>query len=235
MATPQEIREMSIHDLGKFFEQSIIAHCDDSIAISKAEDAVKFNMAGLYCWPHEIEMLKPILAGTDLWFGGGVAFPLGQEYPDIKADAAKRLWDKGFTNIDFVMNHNALRCGRKEFVEEEVEKMRKAVPDAVLKMIIECCVLTDDEIDYACDVAIRNKIDFVKSSTGQMAGPTFKQMTRIVDNMHAAGLGAKVAGIKAPHPQNAMVTLMAGVDRIGTQNAGIILKGFQELRDRGIF
>ncbi|MBQ9828605.1 MAG: deoxyribose-phosphate aldolase [Lachnospiraceae bacterium] len=234
MATIQELKEMSIYDMGQFFEQSIISHISDEMAIKKAEDAVKYNMAGLYAPPNLFEIVKPIIEGTGLWLGSGVSFPMGDDFPDIKAFAAEKLFERGATNIDFVMNHGALREGRKNFVEEEVKLIRKAVPDAVLKMIIEVCVLTDDQIDYACDVAIENGIDFVKTSTGQMAGPKFDQMIRVVDKMHAAGLGAKVAGVKAPHPQNAMVTLMAGVDRIGTQNAALILDGFQLLRERGL-
>ena len=235
MADQKDIRNMSIKELGQFFEYSIISHIDDEATIKCAEDAVKYNMAGVYCGVHRMQVVKPIIEGTGLFLGAAVSFPWGTEAPAIKAFSAEYLYSQGATNIDFVINHSALRCGRKEFVEEEVKSIRKAAPDAILKMIIEVCNLTDDQIDYVCDLAIENDIDFVKTSTGQFAGPTFDQLTRVVDKMHGAGKRVKVAGIKAPHPQNAMVTLLTGVDRIGTQNAVKILDGFQALRDRGIF
>jgi len=229
------VREKSIFELGQYFEQSIIAHISDADVVTTVENAIKYNMAGVYCWEHEIDIVKPMLAGTGLFLGTGVSFPLGQDAPDIKAFAAEVMYKRGATNIDFVMNHGALREGRFNYVEKEVALIRKAIPEAVIKMIIECCYLTDEQIDFACKVAIENNLNFVKSSTGQFQGPRFDQITRIVDHMHGAGLGAKVAGIKFPRPQNAMVTLLAGVDRIGTQQAVEILDGIAELRERGIF
>lgn len=229
------VREKSISELGQHFEQSIISHMSDADVVRTVENAIKYNMAGVYCWDHEIDIVKPMLEGTGLFLGAGFSFPLGQEAPDIKAFAAEAIYKRGVTNIDFVMNHGALREGRFNYVEKEAALIRKAAPKAVFKMIIECCYLTDEQIDLACRIAIENRIDFVKSSTGQFQGPRFDQITRIVDHMHGAGLGAKVAGIKFPRPQNAMVALLAGVDRIGTQQAVEILDGITQLRERGIF
>lgn len=229
------VRNKSIHELGQYFEQSIISHMPDEEVPKCVQKAIEYNMAGVYCWDHELDIVKPMLEGNNLFLGSGIAFPLGQDGPDIKAFTAEYLFKRGVTNLDFVMNHGALREGKFSWIEHEVSLIRKAVPEAVLKMIIECCYLSDEQIDFACKVAIENKIDFVKSSTGQFQGPRFDQITRIVDHMHGAGLSAKVAGIKFPHPQNAMVTLLAGVDRIGSQQCVAILDGISELRVRGVF
>lgn len=231
----ENIREQSIHELGKYFEQSIISHRPTAEVIKVCENAVKYNLAGVYCSAYELPVVKSVLAGTDLFLGMGISFPRGIDLPESKAFIAEKEYDMGITNIDFVMNYRALMEGKVDIVEKEVALIRKAVPDAVLKMIIECCFLTDDQIDIACKIAIRNKVDFVKSSTGQNNGPSFPQICRIVDHMHGAGLRAKVAGVKFPHPQNAMVTLLGGIDRIGSQQCVETLDGIQLLKDRGIF
>lgn len=229
------VRNESVKELGKYFEQSIIAYADPEKVKKMCADAVAYNMAGVYCSSHEIDAVKSYIEGSGLFLGSAVSFPLGSESPECKAFTADYLVGRGVTNIDFLMNYRALLNGQVDVVEKEVELVRKAAPEAVLKMIIECCYLSDEQIDTACRIAIANRIDFVKSSTGTVAGPTFAQMCRIVDHMHGAGLRAKVAGIKAPRPQNAMVTLLAGVDRIGSQQCVQILDGIQEMRDRGVF
>ena len=229
------VREKSIWEMGKYFEQSMISHLPTAKVIETTEKAVKYNMAGVYCKDHELDLVKSIIKGTDLFAGIGISFPFGTDGPKIKAYAAEYLFERGATNLDFVMNYRALIEGKFDIVEEEVERVRKAAPEAVLKMIIECCYLNKEQIDFACDVAIKNRIDFIKTSTGQNAGPTFAQACQIVDRMHAAGLRCKVAGVKAPRPQNAMVYLLTGVDRIGSQGCVEIIEGIQEMRDRGIF
>ncbi|MEG0750744.1 MAG: hypothetical protein RR998_08015 [Oscillospiraceae bacterium] len=231
----KSIREQSIHELGQYFEQSIISHKSDAEVVTIVENAIKYNMAGIFCREHQIDLIKPMLQGTGLFLGAGFSFPFGQESPAVKAFAAEKLCERGVKTIDFVMDFGALIEGRYSYVEDAAALVRKAAPDAELRMIIECCYLTDEQIDIACRIAAENKLDYIKSSTGQVQGPSFSQMVRIAKNTHEAGMKAKVAGIKFPHAQNAMVTLLAGIDRIGTQQAVTILDGFSELREHGIF
>lgn len=231
----KDVRKLSVHELGQFFELSLISYVSDDDIRKSCEKALAYNLAGVYCSTHELPMVKEFLKGSSLFTGASIAFPRGVNAPEVKAFEAERLIKRGAEHIDFVMNYRALLQGKESIVEEEVALIRQAAPDAVLKMIIECCYLTDEQIDFACQVAIANKIDFVKSSTGQQAGPTFAQACRIADHVHKAGLRAKVAGVKAPRPQNAMVYLLAGIDRIGTQQPFEILDGIDEMRTRGVF
>jgi len=102
------------------------------------------------------------------------------------------------------------------------------------KMIIEVCYLTDDEIKAACELCIEAGIDWVKSSTGQYAGPTLEQVILMADCCKGTNTRVKVSGVKDPRPQNAYVFLRAGADLIGTRQAPQIIDSFDTMRKIGI-
>lgn len=229
------IREMSIHDLGQFFECSHVNHNPKEKIIENCHKAIEYNLAGVYCNPFEVPIVKPIIEGTGLFLGMSLAFPRGIDLPDVKAYNAVKIQDLGVTNIDFVINYRALLEGHVDIVEEEVEKVRNAVPEAVLKMIVECCQLNDDQLTTVVNIGIKNKVDFIKSSTGQLSGPKFHQVKMMADMLEGTDTKLKVSGVQTPKPQNAMIYLLAGTKRIGSQNPFEMLDGVQELRDAGIF
>ena len=114
----------------------------------------------------------------------------------------------------------------KEYVE--------AAQGVMTKRIIEVCYLTDDEIKAACELCIEAGIDWVKSSTGQYAGPTLEQVILMADCCKGTNTRVKVSGVKDPRPQNAYVFLRAGADLIGTRQAPQIIDSFDTMRKIGI-
>ena len=94
--------------------------------------------------------------------------------------------------------------------------------------------LTDDEIKAACELCIEAGIDWVKSSTGQYAGPTLEQVILMADCCKGTNTRVKVSGVKDPRPQNAYVFLRAGADLIGTRQAPQIIDSFDTMRKIGI-
>ena len=230
----REVEKKSIKELGKYFELSVASLLSNEEMFETAKKGVDYNLRVIYVPEFQFDIVKKAIKGSDVLLGGAVSFPLGVDSADTKVIAAKDMKAKGARCIDFVMNHWALRNGMTEVVEKEVKMLREAVPDVELKMIMEVCYLTDDQIKTAIAIAAKNNIDFVKSSTGQFQGPTMEQACLMVDEAKKYGIHTKVAGVKFPRAQNAYAFLKAGIDLIGTQQAFSILDGISLLRERNI-
>ncbi|WZU03005.1 deoxyribose-phosphate aldolase [Erysipelothrix sp. D19-032] len=84
----------------------------------------------------------------------------------VKAFETKTVLEDGATEVDMVINVGALKEGRLDFVENEIRELKKIVGDKVLKVIIESCLLTDDEIATVSQLVVNASADFVKTSTG---------------------------------------------------------------------
>lgn len=229
------VKKETLKELGKHFELSVVSPLTNEAMLEVTKKSIEYNLRGVYSPTFQLELVKEALKGSGLKLGGAVSFPLGADTAEAKAFIAKDQADKGVDFLDFVINYWALRAGMVEVVEKEVKMIREAVPNIELKMILEVCFLTDEQIITACKIAADNHIDVVKSSTGQYDGPTMEQACLIVDECKKYGMKSKVAGVKAPRPQNAYAYLCAGIDYIGTQQAFDILDGIVLLREREIF
>ncbi len=230
-----EVRNDSVKELGKRFELSVISVMTPEQLEKSIKKAVEYNLAAILVPSFMIKSMKEATKGTDLHIGSAISFPLGAEDPEVKALQAKMMVDKGVDDIDFVMNFAALASGYPSEVEKECMLIRKAAPNAIIKMILEVSYLNDNQIRQAVKIAADNGIDYAKSSSGQAEGPTMEQVCILVDEARKYGIKSKVAGVKYPRPQNAMAFLVAGIDRVGTQRPFEILDGIQILKDRGIF
>lgn len=230
------IRNESLKELGAHFENSVIRVASREEVVTVIKKSVEYGFHSVITSPFLVPLVSQLTKGTNLKIGTAVSFPVGAETPEAKAFAAKDLADNyPIDEIDFVMNFAALCAGMPEIVEKECQLIRAAAPNKVLKMILEVCYLTDDQIRLACKIAGEARIDFVKSSTGQTKGPSLEQALILVEEAKKYGMMSKVAGVKDPKPQNAMAYLLAGIDRIGTQDAIQIIDGIQTLRDHNIF
>ncbi|MBM4094602.1 MAG: hypothetical protein FJ276_35130 [Planctomycetes bacterium] len=102
------------------------------------------------------------------------------------------------------------------------------------KCILEVCYLTDEEIATGSKLVAAAGIDFVKTSTGQFEGPSLEQFLVMRDAVRDAPVRLKVAGVKFPRPQNALIFLRVGADRIGTRAAPEIVDALPVLRQEGL-
>ena len=147
-----------------------------------------------------------------------VGFPLGAMLTSAKAFEASEAVKAGADEVDMVINISALKDGDDSFVEEDIRAVVKASAGAVVKVIIETCLLTDEEKVRACQLAVKAGADFVKtSSTGGATAADVALMRRTVgDSARVKASG----GIRTPEDAAAMIE--AGADRIGAGN-GIVL------------
>ena len=162
------------------------------------------------------------LAGTGVKTCCVVGFPLGAMSTEAKAYEAKCAVADGAGEIDMVVNVGALKEGNDQFVEDDIRAVVEASKPAIVKVIIETCLLTDEEKVRACELSEKAGAAFVKTSTGFSTGGA---------NAHDVALMRKTVGdrlqVKASGgihtPDQAQELIEAGADRIGASNGVALL------------
>lgn len=144
-----------------------------------------------------------------------IGFPLGANTPEVKAFEAKEAVNQGAEEVDMVINLGAAKDGQWDFVQADIEAVVQAVPDHVIvKVIIETCLLTDEEQVKACQAAQRAKADFVKTSTGFSTGGATVEDVQKMRATVGPNMGVKASGgIRTKEDALAMVE--AGANRLG--------------------
>ena len=163
----------------------------------------------------QLEALKKELEGTDVKVCTVVGFPLGQMSTKAKATEAAIAVEDGADEIDMVINVAALKDGEEETVYQDILAVRRACEKQTLKVIIETCLLTDDEKRTACRLAEKAGADFVKTSTGFSTGGATTEDVALMRSEVGTRLGVKASGgIRDKETAQRMID--AGASRLGT-------------------
>lgn len=173
--------------------------------------------------------VSPSMLPVDVPAGLHVAcvcgFPSGAHKPEVKAAEAERAVADGADEVDMVINLGLVKRGDWTGVEEDIRAVREACPGAVLKVIIESAVLTDEEIVKACEASETAGADFVKTSTGfHPSGGASVHAVELMRRTVGDRLGVKASGgIRSAEAAEAMVA--AGATRLGLSASRAILAG----------
>jgi deoxyribose-phosphate aldolase len=212
-------------------KQTTEAEVREGCAITRRYGFAAFYTSSAYWSP----LVRDELAGMDdVEIGTGIAFPFGSAPASVKAFEVEDAVARGCTTVDMVMNIGALKSGDHKAVAEELRLFKQAAGEAVTKCILEVCYLTDEEIATASKLAAEAQIEYVKTSSGQFEGPSLEQFLVMREAVRDAPVRLKVAGVKFPRAQNALVFLRAGADRIGTRAAPEIVDSLDTLRAIGL-
>lgn len=155
------------------------------------------------------------LQGSDVRVCTVVGFPLGQMSTKAKAAETRIAVEDGADEIDMVINVGALKGGDDAVVFEDIRAVRKACEGKVLKVIIETCLLNEEEKVRACKLAMEAKADFVKTSTGFSTGGATKEDVALMRKTVGDTMGVKASG-GIRDKEKAVEMLEAGADRLGT-------------------
>lgn len=161
------------------------------------------------------------LSGSDVRTCSVVGFPLGACSTETKIFETKYACESGASEVDMVINVGMLKSGKHEYVQDDIADVVKTAHsfDALVKVIIETCLLSDDEIIKACELAEAAGADFVKTSTGFNSGGAKVSDVRLMKKTVGDRLKVKASGgIRDLETVEAMIE--AGADRIGA-SAGI--------------
>lgn len=171
-------------------------------------------------------LAKEAVKGTDVKVCSVIGFPLGAMAKDAKIYEAKTAVQAGADEIDMVMNIGFLKSGMYEEVKDEILHIKQAIGNKVLKVIIETCVLTNDEKIKACQLSIEAGADFVKTSTGfGSAGANLEDTALMLDVVKGRAFVKASGGVR--DFETAKAYIEQGVMRLGTSNGIIILKGLE--------
>lgn len=231
-----DLSKMTKWDMGKLFDYSVLPKDTTEEQIREGcRKAIKYNakafcFSSSYWTPIVVEELQ----GTDLMVGAAIGFPFGQQSSAVKAFETEEAVRMGATVLDNCMNVGALKDKKYDEVLQEFKDYKKAAGPAMTKMIIETCMLTKEEMITATKLVAEAEIDWVKTSTGQYAGPSVQDVMLMVEALEGSKTKVKVAGVKAPRPQNAFAFIQAGAELIGTQGAAEILDAVDDLRKIGL-
>ena len=191
-------------------------------------EAREYGFASVCVNPYYVARCVKNLKGTDVKVCTVVGFPLGATTAESKAFEALQAIASGAKEIDMVMNVCAMKSGHTKAIEQEIQALAAAVEgQAILKVIIETCLLTDEEKNQACRIARRSGADFVKTSTGFSTGGATVEDVALMRKAVGAKLGVKASGgIRDYATAKAMSE--AGATRIGASAGVAIVKEEQE-------
>lgn len=186
--------------------------------IKVIDEAKAYDFASVCLEPCWVTLAAERLADSEVKVCTVIGFPLGVNTKTVKAFEAKEAVENGADEVDMVLNIGALKSGEYDLVLEDMKAVREVAKDAVVKVILETCLLTNEEKKKACALAKEAGMDFVKTSTGfSTAGATtddVKLMREAVGDV----MGVKASGgIRDRETAEAMIA--AGASRIGASKS----------------
>lgn len=216
---------VGIMELNKMIDHTILkADANEEIVKKYCEEALKYNFASVCVNSCNVSQVANCLFGSDVKVCSVVGFPLGAMSTAAKSFEAKRAVEDGADEIDMVINIGALKSGNFDYVKQDIEAVVQAASNAVVKVIIETCLLSDEEKKNACLLSLEAGADFVKTSTGFSSGGATEEDVRLMKDVVQGKAKVKASGgIRTPEDFKKMI--QAGADRIGTSNGVALLEG----------
>lgn len=211
-------------DLAKYIDHTLLKPEATWVDIAKlCAEANEYQFASVCVNPPFVKQCAEALRGTGVAVCTVVGFPLGAHTTATKVFETREAIANGATEIDMVINLGALKAGQDDAVREDIRAVVETahLQRAIVKVIIECALLTDDEKVRACKLAKAAGADFVKTSTGFSAGGATLHDVELMRQTVGDAIGVKAAGgIKTLAQAQAMIA--AGATRIGA-SAGVAI------------
>ncbi len=193
-------------------------------------EAMNHGFASVCINPGYAALAAKFLTGSPVKTCVVVGFPLGASHPLLKAAETKQAVADGAQEIDMVMNIGQMRAGNHPQVLEDIRGVVEAAGGALVKVILENCYLSEEEILKACRLCEEGGAHFVKTSTGfGPSGATVKDVTLMKKTVPALGVKA-AGGIR--DKKTALAMIEAGADRLGA-SAGIAIIGADKNASNG--
>lgn len=190
------------------------------------EQAAEHGFAAVCINPWHVSHAALLLKGTGVNVATVVGFPLGANTMASKAFEAGEAVANGAEEIDYVINIAALKEGMESYIAEELSNVRRAAEGALLKVILETALLSDEEKRKGALIALDVGADMVKTSTGFSGGATVADVVLLRETVPQLGIKAS-GGIR--EASFALQLLAAGAVRLGTSNAVKILQQLEAL------
>ena len=187
------------------------------------DEAMEYGFASVCINPCHVAYCADYLKDSDVNVCTVIGFPLGANTSAVKAFETKDAIANGADEIDMVMNIGALKDKNYDLVRDDVKAVVEAANGTLVKVILETCLLTEDEIKKACELCVEAKADYVKTSTGfSTRGATIEDVRIMKEAVHGKAKVKAAGGVRTPEDMEKIVA--AGADRIGTSAGCSLVK-----------
>ena len=191
--------------------------------VNLCEEAMKYNFYSVCVNPIYVSLAKNVLKGSPVKIASVVAFPLGATLKEVKKFEAEKAVEDGTDEIDMVINIGHLKAREFRAVEEDINAVVKAVNPRIVKVIIETCLLSDQEKVIASSIAVSAGAKYVKTSTGFSKGGATIEDVALMRSVVGKEVGVKASGGIRDY-ETAVKMVKAGASRIGASKSVEIVK-----------
>ena len=186
-------------------------------------EAKEYDFMSVCVNPAYVPLAHELLKDSDVKVCTVIGFPLGMNLTKTKVEEAILAVKEGAEEVDMVINVGMLKAGHDDYVREEIREIKQAVGSKIiLKVIIESCLLNNDEIVRACKAAKEAGADFVKTSTGFSTGGATVEAVKLMRETVGPEMGVKASGGVRTH-EDLIAMVEAGANRIGTSSGAKII------------
>lgn len=188
------------------------------------KEAREYGFASVCVNPFYVDYVNELLKESDVKVTSVIGFPLGNTLKEVKSFEAKEAVKRGADELDMVINIAALKNGEYDIVKNDIKAVVEASGKALVKVIIEACLLNDEEKKIACKLSKEAGADFVKTSTGFSTSGATEEDVKLMRNTVGKEMGVKASGgIRDIEKANRMIE--AGASRIGASSSVAIVEG----------
>lgn len=213
--------------LNKFIDHTILKPETTQEQVEKIlSEAKEYDFASVCVNPTWVSLAADSLKDSDVKVCTVIGFPLGANTSAVKAFETEDAIANGADEIDMVINVGALKAGNDALVLDDIKAVVDASGDKLVKVIIEACLLTDDEKVRACQLSKEAGADYVKTSTGFSTGGATVADVALMRKTVGPDMGVKASG-GARSYEDAIAFIEAGASRIGASSGVAIMNGAQ--------
>lgn len=215
------------NELARMIDHTLLkANATEAEIVKLAEEAKEYKFASVCVNPTWVKKAAEILHDVEgVEVCTVIGFPLGASTSEVKAFETKNAIENGATEVDMVINIGALKDKQYDLVEKDIKAVVDAAKGkALTKVIIETCLLTDEEKEMACKLSVNAGADFVKTSTGFSTGGATVEDIALMRKTVGPDLGVKASG-GVRSLEDAQNMIEAGATRIGASSGVAIVNG----------
>ena len=207
---------MNKFELARYIDHTLLKpDAKEGDIIKLCKEALEYKFASVCVNASHVKLAYSFLQGTEVRVCTVAGFPLGATTKEAKAFEASQAIENGAAEIDMVINIGALKSGKLDAVKEDIREVAGVCKDkALLKVIIETCLLTDEEKVTACLLSMEAGADFVKTSTGFSVGGATAEDIKLMRRTIGPDMGVKASG-GIRNLESALKMIEAGASRIG--------------------
>lgn len=224
------MKKLSASDLGGYFDHTFLKAAGDEPAIRRiCREAKKYGFASVCVNPCDVALSARLLKSSKVKVCTVIGFPLGQNTVEIKIAEALDAIINGANELDIVVNQRLLKYAPEECLAELMAIAgfcRRSDPKVTLKLILECCNLSKDEIRLGCQLAMDAGFDFVKTSTGFASSGADAEDVKLMRKTVGRKIGVKAAG-SIRTLDDAVRMIASGANRIGSSASVEIIKSLK--------